>query len=256
MQIKAQYKAPVTGARPHYLPLARWPDGPDEIRFEFPGADQLRMRRLVHRGAPRPVFKFHSLKEGRVVQCESGLEVEAAMLFDACPTVTTYAEQPVALHYFDAGVPRYHIPDFSFRAGGHRELIEVKFEGDVDDAIRHRTKLLSRLLEQYGWRYRVVTEATIRSGYLLDNVQRLLLRGRHCPPEHWSLATFERIRRSRSITLGDFGWNGSGQIETTWIAYEILVGRAFVDLSGRIHAETLLHVDRPDLGGTLPWLLA
>lgn len=254
--IKALPRAPATGARPLHLSPSKRLSWPHEVLFELPRPGQLRIRRLVHRGAPRPVSKFHSLKLRRVVQCESRLEVEVAMLLDACPAVTTFAEQPLALHYFDQGAPRYHMPDFRFQAGTYRELIEVKFEADIDDEIRRRTKLLTDLLEPYGWRYRVITEGTIRSGHLLDNVQRLLRRGRQRPPEHWSLATFDRIRRNGPITLGEFGWDQTGQIETSWISHEILVGNAYVDLNRKLSTETQLHVERPDLGGALPWLLA
>ncbi len=248
--------APAAVALQRHLPLAKWPSGPSDVHFELPTPGQLRVRRLVHRGAPRPVSKCYSLKLKRIVQCESSLEVDVAKLLDACPAVTVFAEQPLALHYFDDGIPRRHVPDYMFQAGDHRGLIEVKFEADINDEIRHRTERLIELLKPYGWRYRVVTEATVRSDHLLDNVQKLLRRGRQHPPEHWSLATFDRIRRSGPIALGEFGWHQAGQVQTIWISHEILVGNVQVDLSCKLSAGTLLHVERPDLGGALPWLPA
>ena len=49
-----------------------------------------------------------------------------------------------------------------------------------------------------------MTETSVRAGYALENAQLLLRRGRQRPPEHWSLATFERIRTSEVITLAAF----------------------------------------------------
>ena len=72
---------------------------PGELQIEHPPAGELRVRRLVHRGTQRPVFKVPSVTLARVVQCESLLEVDMAMLLDACPHVASYREQPVTLRY-------------------------------------------------------------------------------------------------------------------------------------------------------------
>lgn len=246
--------ASTTDALHQHRSSVKRPSGFDEVRFELPQPGQLRVRQLVHRGAPRPVSKFHSLKLRRVVQCESSLEVDVAKLLDACPGVT-FAEQPLVLHYFADGHLRRHIPDFMFQAGECRGFIEVKFEADIDDDIRQRTERLIALLQPYGWRYRVLTETTVRSGHLLDNVEKLLRRGRQRPPEHWSLTTFDRIRRNGPLPLGAFGWAQAAQMETAWISHEILVGNLYVDLSEKLNADTWVHIPHSDLGGVLPWLL-
>lgn len=249
-------RSPVAGALKRQVPPTESLLGPTDVQFDLPGPGQLRVRRLIHRGAPRPVSKFHSLTLRRAVQCESSLEVDVAKLLDACPAVTVFGEQPLALRYLDGGLLRRHVPDFLFQAGADRGLIEVKFEADIDDAVRRRTELLVELLKPHGWRYHVVTEATVRSGHLLSNVQTLLRRGRQRPPEHWSLAVFNRIRQCGPIALSEFGWHQPGQVETSWISYEILIGNVHVDLNCKLSAETLLYVERHDLGGALSWLLA
>ena len=249
-------RAPSSGALQRQVPLTISSLGTTEVQFELPGPGQLRVRRLVHRGAPRPVSKFHSLTLGRAVQCESALEVDVAKLLDACPAVTAFAEQPLALRYFDQGAFRRHVPDFMFDTGDHRGLLEDKFETDIDEDLRHRTKRLIQLLAPYGWQYRLLTETTVRAGHLLENVQRLLRRGRQRPPEHWSLATFNHIRRYGPVALGEFGWGHVGQAQTGWISHEILMGNVQVDLYHKLSAASLLHVESPDQGGALSWLLA
>ena len=246
-------RAPIAGAL-KASPIPKWLPGPNEIQFEWPKPGQVRVRRLVHRGAPRPVSKLASLKLKRTVQCESRLEVEVATLLDASPGVARFAEQPATLYYFDHTGPRLHIPDFLVQVGTRREFIEVKFETDIDDEVRSRTARLTTLLKPYGWHYRLVTETTVRAGYALDNAQKLLRRGRQRPPEHWSLATFERIRKSGATTLGEFGWDGPSRPETAWICHEILAGTIQVDRSQKLGAESRLYVERTDLQGGLPWL--
>ncbi|QNN45468.1 TnsA endonuclease N-terminal domain-containing protein [Thermomonas brevis] len=213
------------------------------------------MRRLVHRGAPRPASKLASLKLKRTVQCESRLEVEVAMLLDASPGVTHFAEQPATLYFLDNPGPRLHVPDFLVQADASREFIEVKFETDIDDEIRSRTARLTTLLKSYGWRYRLVTESDVRTGYALESAEKLLRRGRQRPPEHWSLATFERIRMSEAITLGAFGWDDPGSPEIAWLCHEILAGTIQVDRTRKLGPESQLYVERNDLKGGLPWLV-
>lgn len=246
-------RVPTVGT-PKAPPFPKWLPGPNEIQFEWPQPGQVRMRRLVHRGAPRPVSKLASLKLKRTVQCESRLEVEVALLLDACPGVTRYAEQPANLYFFAETGPRLHVPDFLVAAGTYREFIEVKFEADLNYEVRSRTARLTTLLKPYGWRYRLVTETSVRAGYALENAQLLLRRGRQRPPEHWSLATFERIRTSEVITLAAFGWDDPGSPETAWLCHEILAGTIQVDRTRKLGPESQLYVERTDLQGGLPWL--
>ena len=251
MQTKIPSKVPSGGAS--HLPCATDLRESSAIQFERPGVGQVRMRRLVHRGAPRPVSKLHSLKLDRRIECESKLEVEVAVLLDACPAVTLFAEQPLALHYLDRIGLRRHVPDFMVHMGQRREFIEVKFETDIDEEVRYRTGRLVESLAPHGWGYRILSEVEVRSGPYLENAQKLLRRGRQRPPEHWSLATFEWIRKSGSIAIGEFGWGKTNCIETVWIANEIMVGHVNVDLGQRLSADSLLYVGRPELGGLLPW---
>ncbi len=60
------------------------------LRIDLPKPGASRMRDLVHRGAQRPVSKIMSVKLGRIVECESALEVDAVQILDAHGTVSAF----------------------------------------------------------------------------------------------------------------------------------------------------------------------
>ena len=203
-----------------------------------PKEGQVRVRRLIHRGAPRPVSKFLSVTLGREVHCESSLEIDAALILDACPTVSSFGEQAVTLHFFDGNVWRWHIPDFVVAAGGVREFIEIKFQRDIDAEVRERTQLLVRLLWPFGYGYRLLTEETIRTGVALKNARSLLVRGREEVPPLWALCTREKIRKGGPLTLGALGWNDPGKPEGSWIARLIIRGALSTDLNMALSSDS------------------
>lgn len=196
-----------------------------------PEEGHVRVRRLIHRGAPRPVSKFLSVTLGRSVHCESSLEIDAALILDACPAITDFGEQAVTLHYLHGNVWRWHIPDFIAVAGGVREFIEIKFQRDINAEVVERTELLVRLLEPFGYGYRLLTEETIRTGAALKNARSLLVRGREEVPPLWALCTHEKIRSEGPLTLGSLGWNSPGKSEGSWIARMLISGALSTNLS-------------------------
>lgn len=223
--------------------------------YVTPPADgKVRVRRLVHRGAPRPVYKFWSLKLNRIVQCESALEVKVGQLLDASPEAILFGEQPAILHYADSGQWRVHVPDFAVHGKVRREFIEVKYGATIDKMTEHRTSTLGRLLAQFGWGYRLVTEAHVHQGCWLSNAQALLQRGREKGAGPWSLHVYDQVRRQGQISLGDFGWSEQGSQEAVWIASELVRGHLHVDRCVPITAQTpVLLPDNANFGRTLPW---
>jgi hypothetical protein len=167
------------------------------------------------------------------------LEVDAALILDACPQVTRFAEQPVILHYLDGHEWRTHIPDFAAETTGRvHQFVEVKFKRDIDLDVIRRTDLLTLLLKPYGIAYRLLTENDLRVGCRLENASRLLLRGRERGSDAWAFGIFEAIRSQGFLSLGDFGWHHVGRPETAWIAREIIEGRVQADLSRLIDHHT------------------
>lgn len=248
------------GQRPmHHLPVGLlqrdyFDHFHSDIRIQPPAPGQVRVRRLVHRGAPRPVYKFFSIKLNRVVQCESFLEVEAGQLLDACPAVSAFAEQPVVIHYeIDESLHR-HIPDFAVWTGGRREFVEVKFKKDLTEEVVDRTLLLSNLLTRLGWGYRLITEDDIRAGFWLWNARKLLRRGREIAPQPWPLKTYDLIRRRGQVPLAHFGWEESGRQDAAWIASELIQGHFQVDRSTPLTADSVIYLGSDTIATRgLPW---
>lgn len=201
----------------------------DELSVQLPLGKAVRVRRLVHRGTRRPVFKVPSIKLGRLVQCESLLECDAALLFDASSTVQAFGEQPVQLYYGDSGDWRLHIPDFAVLIDGRKAFVEIKFEKDVDADVAERTRRLQASLARVGWDYHLLTEANLRRGSAIDNASAILRRARHATCDVRTLQTLERLRQGKGRTLGDFGWNTHGSPEALALASLIITGHAGVD---------------------------
>lgn len=209
------------------------------LKIELPSGHAIRMRKLVHRGTQRPVFKVPSVKLGRAVQCESLLEVDMAILLDADPAVTLFAEQPTRIHYDGGAGEQSHIPDFFVLRGDRPQFVEVKFKKDVDHAVHARTELMTRALGKAGVGYVLMTEEEIRCGGSVQNALMLLRRARHEVPHAQHLAALERLRQRQKLTLGDFGWSVPHSTDAVAIARLILAGIASVPLAGaRISAAT------------------
>lgn len=204
----------------------------------MPKNGEERVRNLVHRGAPRPVCKYPSFKLNRTVECESLLEVDLAILLDASPAISAFAEQAVTLCYFECGARRNHVPDYVVLVRGQLHLVEVKFKHDVDTDVQSRTARLRSLLRPMGISYRVWTEEHIRQGTWLENARQLLRRGRYSISDLELLNCYERLRSRGPSTLEQWGWHESGNHTAVGVARLILQGRARVDLSRRLSAQT------------------
>lgn len=213
-----------------------------DLAISLPRPGQVRVRRLVHRGAPRPTTKVPSVLLNRIVQCESVLEAELASILDVCPGVVWFAEQPAVIHYMIAGVAKSHIPDFAVATRNGCEFVEVKFEKDVTDQVAERTARLTARLRPYGMGYRLVTERDIRIRPKLRNARQLLIRGRETTPLVWAIQAYETVRRRGFVPLAEFGWNQPGSFEAGGIARQILEGRLHLDMSKEITPATSVYI--------------
>lgn len=214
------------------LQVQRCANTTEVLRMDLPPRGEIRMRNLVHRGAPRPVFKTNSVKLGRVVQGESTLEHETALLLDVSPTVRSFAEQPVRIHYQALNTWRSHIPDFALLVESRLNFVEIKFEKDVDTEVCDRTRLLKEYLGALDVGYCLLTERHLRQGDNLQNAQRVLRRARHSISEVHLLTILEKLRDMGRLPLAAFGWNIADSKDAIGIAQLIMSGHAAVDNSG------------------------
>lgn len=201
-----------------------------DLRIELPELPETRMRNLVHRAAPRPVLKVSSLKMARVVQCESLLESDFALLLDASPNVEAFAEQPLRIFYLFEGSWCTHIPDFAVLCGGDLVLCEVKYSAKLDAGALKRERKLKPVLASVSAGYRTLTETEI-GRIEVANAFAVLRRARHASSDVLSLGIQEQLRERSHSTLGAFGWSQPGSSAAACIAWLIVQGRANVDWS-------------------------
>jgi hypothetical protein len=146
------------------------------LKFELPETGQLRARKLISRSRRVMTGKYPSWKLGRLVHWESRLESSVFRLLDVCPAVKAFAEQPLTIHYLDAGKWHAHVPDVAYvTAAGKVWILEVKSSMDrgVADA-RRRAALIAPRLKVLGIGYAIAAEESIRAGTSLSNAEALV----------------------------------------------------------------------------------
>jgi len=89
--------------------------------------------------------KFPSRKNGRMVQHEGLLELDAIYLFEAHPRVAAYREQPCTVRYPDGARLRRYTPDFEVvLTTGETVLIEIKPRRSLEDPdVRHKLRCIA-----------------------------------------------------------------------------------------------------------------
>ena len=224
----------------------------DGFLIEPPSEGAVRVRNLIHRGAMRPVFKVPSLKLQRMVQCESLLEVDLALLLDASPHVSGFAEQPVTFRFVLDGEKRWHVPDFMVEHAGQKTYIEVKFEKDVDDSVRARTLLLQKILREEGAAYRLCTEADIWKPSLVANARQILRRACHALGDEELMSSYERLRISSGMTLQDWSWDQSAASDAIALAKLLLKGKAYVDMAHPLTKDASVRLANEEEAGSWP----
>lgn len=142
----------------------------------FPANDQLRARKVIRRSNYGHVIKFASTKCARMIELESLLEHDLAVLYEFNQDVVVFHEQPFRLELTINGVVRNQFPDFLvFYDNGSVVVEEVKpFEKLSDPDIAGKFAIQKEIYESLGYGFRVVTDRDIRSGLTLQNSKRLL----------------------------------------------------------------------------------
>lgn len=116
----------------------------------------------------------NSSKVGRVVECESNLERDLALLLEFSTNVVSFEEQPLRLTIPASPKSFQTTPDFSVLLDTREtELLEVKYQSQANKHAE-RLEVIKRHLATQGMVYRVMTEKSIRaSRMVLHNCQYL-----------------------------------------------------------------------------------
>jgi hypothetical protein len=134
------------------------------------------VRNVVLRTKTTTRYIVPSYKNGRDIQCESGLERDLMLLLEFSPQVVRYEEQPQVFRIH--AEPKYFnaTPDVKVSLDSNESnFLEVKYERKAQKLAEKHQQIAGHL-KSMGYRYQVVTEKHIRpSQIVLDNC--LILNG-------------------------------------------------------------------------------
>jgi hypothetical protein len=210
------------------------------IQIIFPKDGKIRSRKVVKRSNARNTGKYPSWKMNRMMQWESVHEGNAMRILDATPHVTSFTEQPCEIIYTLNGMQHRHYPDLMVIEGNCPELWEVKTEADANSPeVAERSELLTNVLPDYGYTYRVVLAEALAKQPRLDNVTRLNKLGR----QPISSLEQERIRRlfanEPEMSWGMFEQQSTQTLRN--ISRLILQGMLSIDFNQPISPATSIH---------------
>lgn len=173
-------------------------------------------------------MRIPSSKLARMVECESILEGEVALLLEHSPGVLSYQEQPALTQYWDGLQMRNYYPDFeAVLLNGSRIHIEVKHSRELaKPKIATKYRAIASHYQKTAIQFRIVTEQECRREPLRTNIQRLsYLRIKAVGQPLPSLTQLARQLGPRSIPMA---------------AAEDVLG---ADVTQRLLAVGLLHCD-------------
>jgi hypothetical protein len=121
------------------------------------------------------IVHFPSLKNRKVVVCESELEADFCVWLEYEANVVEYAPQPGTFSLALEGAPSRYTPDFQITYDtGEIRYIEVKPDHIFQDAgYLRKIDEFKRIAEQHGYSFGLVTERDIRIQPKLRNLQNL-----------------------------------------------------------------------------------
>jgi hypothetical protein len=128
------------------------------------GEEHVRSREIVRHTGGIVRGKFPSRKNGRMVQHEGLLELDAIYLFEASPLIAGFREQPAAIRFADGTKLRKYTPDFEVTLmSGENVLVEVKPKAKLaDPELDRKLKLLEDYFARRDQVFVVLTEEQLR----------------------------------------------------------------------------------------------
>jgi hypothetical protein len=197
-------------------------------------------RKVVKRSNARVTFKYPSWKMQTSLQCESENERNCMLYLDMSPHVISFRPQPCEIQYVMNGQDHVHYPDFHVETNGGQHLIEVKTLSGLDQHIRDRSDLLTKLLPNHGFQYHVVIAELIDNPVFLSNAWYIKRNGKIQMP----MLAREQLRRLFQ-SMGGIPWRSLQSTSENpylnqYVCQLILEGLLVVDLTKPITAETLV----------------
>lgn len=207
------------------------------IAFAPPGE---LIRKVVKRSNARVTFKYPSWKMQTSLQCESENERNCMLYLDMSPHVISFRPQPCVIGYVMHGQAHVHYPDFYVETHCGQHLIEVKTSSGLDQHIRDRSDLLTKLLPNHGFQYHVVIADLIDNPVFLSNAWYIKRNGKIQMP----MLAHEQLRRLFQ-SMGGIPWRSlqstpENPYLNQYVCQLILEGLLVIDLTNPITADTLV----------------
>lgn len=204
-----------------------------------------RVRRVITRSPNRVVYKFPSLKLGRTVYCESGLELDYAFLLDADHgAVLSFQEQPGKIRYHLDGKLRTYTPDFFVTRPDKKQVVEVKPESKVS-AEENKTLfgIIDSICRGAGYEFVVVTDARIRVQPFLDNIKLFWKYGRTPIYPRHHIYCHEFFARKREPMLSDLFESFASRNEERNVVFSLLYwGVVGIDINAPVTPNALVYL--------------
>lgn len=170
------------------------------------GDTHLRARTIVRPTGGILRGKFPSRKNGRMVQHEGLLELDAIYLFETTHRVVRYREQPMTLHYPDGTRLRRYTPDFELVLdSGEVVLVEVKPTRSLRDReVRHKLDCIAAHMQRAERTFVILDEEHIRREPRLSSLRWTLHQAPRIPPTHEAAhAALARAQADFPMSLRD-----------------------------------------------------
>ena len=227
-------------------------DNENWVCYNLPPAASARVRRLVSMGVrvrkvitrrtKRAVYKFPSLRQRRMIYCESSIEFDFAHLLEFDHgDVLAYREQPTKIDYVLEGDWHKYTPDFVVHRRGGREYVEVKkTEVALREDSQRTFRAIAAACAAMGYGFVVADSNRIRQQPRLYNV-KLLWKYSNTPltPGHQLFCRHIFEGQTDSLPLGrlleHFRSKGQGHQELYGLIYWGVLG---VDMSVKLTNDT------------------
>lgn len=120
-------------------------------------------------------MRIPSAKLDRMVECESILEGDAALLLEYSPGVLSYQEQPALIQYWDGEQMRDYYPDFEVvLLNGSRLHIEAKHSHKLaKPKLANKYRAIAAHYQRTPIQYRIISELDCQREPLRSNLRRL-----------------------------------------------------------------------------------
>ncbi len=195
-------------------------------------------------------MQIPSKKLDRMIECESILEGNIALLLEFSPGVLSYQEQPALIQYWDGDQMRAYYPDFeALLVDGSRVHLEGKYSRKLTSPkIVKKYQAIAEHYQKTPIQFRIVTELDCLCEPLRSNLRRLnYLRTKLVSEPLPSLAELTSRLGQTPIALATSEMILGAEVTQRLLAQ----GYLHCDLAAEITSDTLVSVTEGDRHATL-----